>query len=205
MLRAVLGPKHLRYAIPNHRQVTVNERERFWRLMHFQPVDRIPLWADWLGPFNRWHGEGLPAAVERPRQRHRLFRLRGHVLRLLGRAARAGQDRPLSRLSRRRRWRRPAPTASIAPARAWSSGSSRTSPARSNRPSGSSTPSKPRRLGARCATSSSTPTTPAAIPPPQEWAALKRPGAPRDHVHQHRRRQLLRLSARLDRAWRTSA
>ncbi len=31
--------------------------------MHFQPVDRIPLWADWLGPFNRWHGEGLPEAV----------------------------------------------------------------------------------------------------------------------------------------------
>jgi hypothetical protein len=41
----------------------VNERERFWRLMSFQPVDRIPLWADWLGPFNRWHGEGLPQAV----------------------------------------------------------------------------------------------------------------------------------------------
>ena len=31
--------------------------------MNFQPVDRIPLWADWLGPFNRWHAEGLPEAV----------------------------------------------------------------------------------------------------------------------------------------------
>lgn len=41
----------------------MNMRERFWRCMHFQPVDRLPLWADWLGPFERWHQEGLPAHV----------------------------------------------------------------------------------------------------------------------------------------------
>jgi len=34
-------------------------RERFWRTMRFQPVDRAPDWADWLGPWDRWRHEGL--------------------------------------------------------------------------------------------------------------------------------------------------
>jgi len=41
----------------------VNARERFWRTMRFQEVDRLPLWADWVGPFTRWHTEGLPPEV----------------------------------------------------------------------------------------------------------------------------------------------
>ncbi len=42
----------------------MNQRERFWRLMRFQPVDRLPDWADWLGPFHHWHAEGLPPEVD---------------------------------------------------------------------------------------------------------------------------------------------
>ena len=38
----------------------MNKRERFWRTMHFQEVDRLPFWADWLGPWDRWRREGLP-------------------------------------------------------------------------------------------------------------------------------------------------
>jgi hypothetical protein len=38
----------------------MNKRERFWRTMRFQKVDRLPLWADWLGPWQRWQAEGLP-------------------------------------------------------------------------------------------------------------------------------------------------
>ena len=40
----------------------MNTAERFVRSMHFQPVDRVPLWED--GPFeqtlDRWYREGLP-------------------------------------------------------------------------------------------------------------------------------------------------
>lgn len=39
----------------------MNKRERFWRTMRFEEVDRVPLWADWLGPWDRWRQEGLPA------------------------------------------------------------------------------------------------------------------------------------------------
>jgi Uroporphyrinogen decarboxylase (URO-D) len=38
----------------------MNKRERFWRTVRFQEVDRLPLWADWLGPWKRWQEEGLP-------------------------------------------------------------------------------------------------------------------------------------------------
>ena len=51
----------------------LSNRERFWRTMRFQPVDRLPYWADWLGPAERWKEEGLPIDVDlaedgRPRQ-----------------------------------------------------------------------------------------------------------------------------------------
>ncbi len=46
----------------------MNARERFLATMHFQPVDRQPLW-EWHyleETVHRWHGEGLPAAVYLP-------------------------------------------------------------------------------------------------------------------------------------------
>ena len=39
-------------------------RERFWRTMRFEPTDRIPFWADWIGPFERWRAEGMPEDVD---------------------------------------------------------------------------------------------------------------------------------------------
>ena len=42
----------------------MNNRERFWRFANFQPVDRLPFWADWLGPWHRWRQEGLPIGPE---------------------------------------------------------------------------------------------------------------------------------------------
>ena len=42
----------------------MDNRERFWRTMRFQDTDRLPFWADWLGPFDRWHREGLPEWVD---------------------------------------------------------------------------------------------------------------------------------------------
>ena len=42
----------------------MNNRERFWRTMRFQPVDRLPYWADWLGPLQRWREEGLPVDAD---------------------------------------------------------------------------------------------------------------------------------------------
>ena len=39
-------------------------RERFWRTARFQPADRLPFWADWLGPAERWRQEGLPIDVD---------------------------------------------------------------------------------------------------------------------------------------------
>ncbi len=40
----------------------MNNRERFWRTMRFQAVDRLPFWADWLGPWETWRRQGLPIA-----------------------------------------------------------------------------------------------------------------------------------------------
>ena len=44
---------------------TMNERERFLKYMHFEPVDRIPLMDMGLWPetLERWHQEGLPRRV----------------------------------------------------------------------------------------------------------------------------------------------
>lgn len=42
----------------------MNSRERFEKLMAFEPVDRLPVveWASWWGDtLERWRGEGLPA------------------------------------------------------------------------------------------------------------------------------------------------
>jgi len=40
--------------------------------MRFEQVDRLPLWADWLGPLERWRAEGMPVEERRgefsPRQ-----------------------------------------------------------------------------------------------------------------------------------------
>jgi uroporphyrinogen-III decarboxylase len=38
----------------------MNNRERFWKTMHFEPVDRLPFWSDWLGPWQTWQEQGLP-------------------------------------------------------------------------------------------------------------------------------------------------
>ncbi len=37
----------------------MDARERFWRTMRFQPVEQVPNWADWLGPWDRWREQGL--------------------------------------------------------------------------------------------------------------------------------------------------
>lgn len=42
----------------------MTKRERFWRTMRFQEVDRLPFWADWIGPFERWYQEGMPRDVD---------------------------------------------------------------------------------------------------------------------------------------------
>ena len=42
-------------------------RERFWRTMRFEPVDRLPDWADWLGPWETWRKQGLPLPPEADR------------------------------------------------------------------------------------------------------------------------------------------
>ncbi len=41
----------------------MNNRERFWQFAHFQKVDHLPFWADWLGPWQRWRDEGLPIGL----------------------------------------------------------------------------------------------------------------------------------------------
>ena len=38
----------------------MKNRERFWRTMRFEPVDALPNWADWLGPWETWSKQGLP-------------------------------------------------------------------------------------------------------------------------------------------------
>jgi uroporphyrinogen decarboxylase len=42
----------------------MNSRERFWKWANFEPVDQIPDWADWLGPWETWLKQGLPAPAE---------------------------------------------------------------------------------------------------------------------------------------------
>ncbi len=37
-------------------------RERFWRTMRFETVDRLPFWSDWLGPWQTWSQQGLPVS-----------------------------------------------------------------------------------------------------------------------------------------------
>jgi hypothetical protein len=37
----------------------LSPKQRFWKTIHFEPVAQLPLWADWLGPFERWKSEGL--------------------------------------------------------------------------------------------------------------------------------------------------
>jgi len=39
--------------------------------MRFQEVDRLPFWADWLGPWKRWQGEGLPIGADMDNDRFR--------------------------------------------------------------------------------------------------------------------------------------
>ena len=38
----------------------MNSRERFWKTMRFEKVDRLPYWSDWLGPWRTWLKQGLP-------------------------------------------------------------------------------------------------------------------------------------------------
>lgn len=38
----------------------MNNRERFWKMINFEPVDRLPFWSDWLGPWQAWQEQGLP-------------------------------------------------------------------------------------------------------------------------------------------------
>ena len=42
----------------------MTNRERFWRTVRFEKVDRLPFWADWLGPWERWRKEGLPISAD---------------------------------------------------------------------------------------------------------------------------------------------
>jgi uroporphyrinogen decarboxylase len=39
----------------------MNSRERFWKWANYESVDKIPDWADWLGPWETWLKQGLPA------------------------------------------------------------------------------------------------------------------------------------------------
>lgn len=42
----------------------MNARERFWHFVRFEEADRLPDWADWLGPWERWREEGLPVGPD---------------------------------------------------------------------------------------------------------------------------------------------
>jgi hypothetical protein len=42
----------------------MTNRERFWKTMRFEEIDRLPFWADWIGPFDRWREEGMPKDVD---------------------------------------------------------------------------------------------------------------------------------------------
>ncbi len=49
----------------------MNPRERFWRMARFETLDRLPYWADWLGPWQRWQEEGLPVGSDMTDERFR--------------------------------------------------------------------------------------------------------------------------------------
>ena len=53
----------------------MNNRERFWRFANFEKIDRLPFWADWLGPWRRWRKEGLPYNGEEDDDRFKLWSL----------------------------------------------------------------------------------------------------------------------------------
>ena len=38
----------------------MNPRQRFWKFANFEPIDHLPDWADWLGPWEAWKNQGLP-------------------------------------------------------------------------------------------------------------------------------------------------
>ena len=38
----------------------MNPRERFWKFANFEPIDHLPNWSDWLGPWEAWKNQGLP-------------------------------------------------------------------------------------------------------------------------------------------------
>ncbi len=40
----------------------MNSQERFWKWANYQPVDHLPDWADWLGPWETWLSQGLPVS-----------------------------------------------------------------------------------------------------------------------------------------------
>ncbi len=42
----------------------MNDRQRFWRWVNFKDVDRLPFWADWLGPWRTWRKQGLPVSED---------------------------------------------------------------------------------------------------------------------------------------------
>jgi len=41
----------------------MNSRERFWKAMNFEKVDKLPNWSDWIGPWRTWRHQGLPIEV----------------------------------------------------------------------------------------------------------------------------------------------
>jgi hypothetical protein len=51
----------------------MNNRERFWKFARFEPVDRLPFWADWMGPWRRWRTEGLAVGTDMDDERFRLW------------------------------------------------------------------------------------------------------------------------------------
>jgi len=38
----------------------MTKRERFWRATRHEEAGRLPFWADWLGPLERWRADGMP-------------------------------------------------------------------------------------------------------------------------------------------------
>jgi len=44
----------------------MTHRERFHRILHYQPVDRAPYWSTggWVQTMRRWHAEGLPEGMD---------------------------------------------------------------------------------------------------------------------------------------------
>ncbi|MEN6357174.1 MAG: uroporphyrinogen decarboxylase family protein [Armatimonadota bacterium] len=59
----------------------ITNRDRFKRVLDFQPVDRLPMveWATWWDKtIDRWHGEGLPAELRDGGDIHAYFGLDPH-------------------------------------------------------------------------------------------------------------------------------